>query len=121
MELDNSAGSSTMYANFFTAPLADPPATGTLLLEVRGFEATGDAAIEMANYGASYPQLYRNGAPPARAGGEYRVALGANDRGTPIKCSTRNHATLRAGAKLTAEVRVSLYEGEYDGPYIPYE
>lgn len=119
ISLDNSAGVSTMYANFWPAALDEVPATATALLEVRGL--AGDMGVYAASPGtaSSMPQLDVERVELLKTDGSLRQALVASGADSPV-CSIRPFAFVGAGKTGSCEARISLYEGDYEGPYLPY-
>ena len=101
------------------AMLAEVPASATLLVEVRNRE--GDLEVFAGGRNANFaPQLALPlGQPDAVDAGEWRKEVGpyaSNGTKTALYCLAR----AAAGKKGSVEVRISLYEGSYAGPYLPW-
>lgn len=118
--LDNSGGTSAASASFLSEPLDEVPDTATALLEVRS--ATDASVTVAAGEGggdARSSQLAATGSASLSAPGELRVPL-ARTGAEGATCALRSLASAAAGKDGTAEVRISAYEGDYDGPYVPW-
>lgn len=120
--LDNSGGAGIAFAPFASAPLSEVPEAATALLEVRNL--TGDVSVNAAGSksvasDATNSQLVSDGDNTFRADGSYRVALRPTGSAKATQ-SVSSRAFVAAGKSGSAEVRLSLYAGDYEGPYVPY-
>lgn len=116
---DNSTGTGAAYFNLFTSALAYPPESATLLVEC---ELDGGAMLSVSGRTTKMPQLVPvvDGSADLMISesGTYRVPMRLVDAANEF--STRSFAYARAGTSCTARVRLSLYEGDYEGAYVPY-
>lgn len=116
--LDNSGGTSAASTSFLSEPLDEVPDTATALLEVRS--ATDASVTAAAGEGdAETSQLAATGPASTSAPGELRVPL-SRTGAEGATCALRSLVGAAAGKDGTAEVRISLYEGDYQGPYVPW-
>ena len=96
----------------------------TVLLEFRNVTKSGNiVATGMTMHATSNPSMFVDNTTsmPVINGVQYHIGTTVSDTtASGIKVSTRTLITVPAGASISCDFRVSLYEGEYDGPYKPY-
>ena len=129
---DNSAGTAATNTTAFrprACPSIVPGETYTILIEVRNNHSTGTAgdATDMYIQQTANNQFWGSGGgniQPLTLGEtavihSRKVADSAHITSTPVEM-LRYNARCAAGDVLDFELRLSLYEGEYDGPFKPY-
>lgn len=127
--LSNASTTGSLFANFYIAKsgIVVPGETYTLLVEWRnntfannkvGFTPSANAAAQMQG-----PTAYLNG----ESGSMVRTMVAkdnAQDSSMTILVRTYLYAVRTADPETptagSVELRVSLYEGEYDGAYVPF-
>lgn len=99
----------------------------TVMFEFRNVTKTGNVTcVGMTQHATSWSSMFigtsEQGNVAVADGVQYHVGTTVADPAsvTGSKCTTRTLITFPAGSSLDAEFRVSLYEGEYAGPYKPY-
>lgn len=99
----------------------------TVMFEFRNVTKTGSVTcIGTTQHATSWPSMFignsEQGNVGVADGVQYHVGTTVADPAsvTGSACTTRTLITFAAGSSLDAEFRVSLYEGEYAGPYKPY-
>lgn len=99
----------------------------TVMFEFRNVTKTGSVTcVGMSQHATSWPSMFigtsEQGNVAVADGTQYHVGTTVADPAsvTGSKCTTRTLITFPAGSSLDAELRISLYEGEYAGPYKPY-
>lgn len=124
MELDNTSGTSDLHANFMPAKLAEVPESATLLVEVRGMSGNGliiaASRSDSTGQAVSKPQLVTTGTISFSSDGVRRLPMVPNGKADAPITAAWMYAQASAGGTFTAEVRISLYEGGYAGPYLPW-
>ena len=127
---DNSSGTAATNTTSFRprpCPSVVPGETYTILIEVRNNHSTGDGATDMYIQPTANNQFWGSGGgniQPLTLGEtavihSRKVADSAHVTSTPNELF-RYNARCDAGSVLDFELRLSLYEGEYDGPFKPY-
>lgn len=132
VEVDNSGGGSTAYVNLSESVAWNlahgglkPSTTYTVLAEVRGLDVAAAGASDVRLFGmsthAATPSYF---AASLSAGldhdGEYRfVGTTVADLSAAVR-TTRSYISVAAGASASLDLRLSLFEGDYAGPYKPY-
>lgn len=121
---DNSSGSSNTYINMREQAIdaLKPSTTYTAMLEVRNYSGSGTTSWVIPHR-TDTGQVSSFAAPKSVAinkNGVYRLTLTslADLSGVTEGCSA--YIQVNAGAKISLECRMSLYEGEYTGPWKPY-
>lgn len=129
---DNSAGTAAVNTTYFrprACPSIVPGGTYTILIEVRNNRTTGSGDTDMYIQQTANNQFWGSGGgniQPLTFGEETvihskKVADTAHlTDGTPSPELFRYNARCAAGSVLDFELRLSIYEGEYSGPYKPY-
>lgn len=129
---DNSAGTAAANTTYFrprACPSIVPGGTYTILIEVRNNRTTGSGNTDMYIQQTANNQFWGSGGgniQPLTFGEETvihskKVADTAHlTDGTPSPELFRYNARCEAGSVLDFELRLSIYEGEYTGPYKPY-
>ena len=122
----SNTGSNYVFCNYFTAKDAVPESFKTstkytFLVETRNVTRSGSIAILATSYFAN--ELHAFTASPAfnvtGAESRYLSVTSASDISS-IACFTRGYVQVAAGASIEMDFRISIYEGEYTGPYKPY-
>lgn len=122
IELDNTSGTGTEYRNFFSRLLAKVPDTATVLLEVRNLVNPNGEPIYATSPEARESQLFDADGKTSLIAfkeGDYRSLLVPTNSAT-ARYSLRSFACCRAGYTFSADMRISLYEGDYQGGYLPW-
>lgn len=103
------------------APVAGPPESVTALVELRAWSRPDKWWCGVIPWdGVQYPGEYTeaNVVRPARDGQTARRAYALADASAAR--SLAFHVNNETGGRLSFEYRLSLYEGDYKGPYVPY-
>lgn len=114
--LDNSAGTSNLYAYATVRAAFLPIVAGTVMVEIRNVQVAteGRWGIGRTAQGLTFPQL-----DVTEAGIYYRPATVNNpDPANGVAISLRFYAL--AGVSVEFDARISYYQGEYTGAYKPY-
>lgn len=129
---DNSEGTAATNVTSFrprACPSIVPGETYTILIEVRNNHTTGSGSTDMYIQQVANNQFWGSGGGSIKplTFGESTVIYSPKvadtahlTDGTPSPELFRYNATCTAGSVLDFEFRLSLYEGEYTGPYKPY-
>ena len=124
VSMDNSERSGNAYLNCYArhACLERTSTKHTLLIEVRSYSGSGGfVTYQQSDSSAMTQQLVYEGGNTSLAGdGEYRIVRTSKADFTGCTCAIRFTMRLSAGAVFDGDIRVSIYEGEYKGPYKPY-
>ena len=123
--MDNSANGSTMYA--FVHPMAGviPVVEGTLLIEVKNMVISTSNVNSLwynagSTSGSAIPEMCnKTGTKAVGANGTYYHKMTPTGNSNPTRWA-RSWFGLLAGYYAEFDVRLSYYEGDYDGPYKPY-
>ena len=132
VEVDNSGGGSTAYVNLSESVAWNlahgglkPSTTYTVLAEVRGLDVAAASASGVKLFGisthAAAPSYFAAGrSADLDHDGEYRfVGTTVADLSAAVR-TTRSYVSIAAGASVSLDLRLSLFEGDYAGPYKPY-
>ena len=122
-ELDNSSGTSLVFQNHMVKRLNESLKEGetyTFLIETRNVSYTGVCDILATHQFESQPHQFDRSARLV-VGGEsetVHVTVKARDSFDGCTLFTRGYLQVSAGGSFSGDIRVSLYEGEYDGEYV---
>ncbi len=100
----------------------------TVLMEFRNVTKSGNVTcIGTTQHATSWPSMFVGNSSlgnfAVADGSQYHVGTTIADPSSVANsthCTTRTLITIPAGASITCDLRVSLYEGEYTGPYKSY-
>lgn len=124
LSMDNSERTSNAYLNCYArhACLENTSTKHTFLIEVRGYSGSGGfVTYQQEDSTAMTQQLaYTSGNTSLAGDGEYRIVRTSKSNFTGCTCAIRLTLRLSPGATFDGDIRVSIYEGEYTGPYKPY-
>ena len=126
----NNTGNSTIYVNFTTKPAAKPgtlkPSTDyTFLLEARNFSISSGTLYTVATsqQNDSLVDAFSNDSTRAQyISGDGAFTLPSRTRSdlSALRWFTRGFIAVGAGVSVSADIRISLYEGTYTGAFEPY-
>jgi len=127
---DNTSGSSVVYRQHRpkSIPSLSPNTTYTLLVEFRNVSKTGNVHLRVPDGGQGDTTRVKllNLVPnssidlPVANGTYYKVFVSADSSASNYSTFFGLCTRLDTGAKATYDMRLSLYEGVYCGPYMPY-
>lgn len=97
----------------------------TVMIEFRNVTKSGNVTcIGTTTHASSWPSMFVGNSDKGNVavsdGVQYHIGTTVADPSSATGCTTRTLITVPAGASIDCDMRVSLYEGEYSGPYKPY-
>ena len=133
LERDNTSGTGTTYITLYTSSVWQqanmpivPGGTYTVLAEVRNVTVTGEPYLTLVSTSSTPKGMFANGiggpssGPLADLDGELRGTTTARSDFSDCTSVTRTFIAIPAGASVSFDLRISIYEGDYTGPYKPY-
>ena len=129
VDMDNSAGTKTAYVNCW-AVLNGNLKTGTqhtFLMEVRNLVLTAGVGFYFRpatdNETSTRYDQFAGGtitSPLIAENGTWRISATTLDDYTPCTRMSDGYLYVAVGTNVSFDIRVSLYEGDYTGPFKPY-
>ena len=120
---DNSAGTGVQRIYYRVRPFdfIKPDTDYTFLLEFRNVVSVGETGFyaNIASTSAGYISPFETSASHQIANGAYLVYAHSKADLSSVDCLTYGRYQVAAGGKADFEVRISLYEGQYSGGYVP--
>ena len=134
-ERDNTGGSSNVYITLYPSSVwqqANAPikvgGTYTVLAEVRNLVTGSDSYLSLVSSSTSAPKGMFASVVGGTAYGKLSTIINGELRGTVTARSdfsdcittTRSLIGIVAGESVSLDLRISIYEGDYTGPFKPY-